>query len=313
MQLTIWGAGLAAALFVLIRGSDVFITGAKQIGVAMKLSPFIIGVLIVGFGTSLPELASSIAGVLDGSPELVPANVVGSNITNILLIIGLVAFLKGPIKMGRNMLSTELPLFLIATIHLVLALSDGMIDRLEALLLLATFGAYLWYTISSTDPDEQKNELGLEETKFRYTAIVFVVLGIAAVLVGAHYTVEMAVNIATALTIPIGLVSIAAIAIGTSLPELFVSYSAAKKGDTELAIGNIFGSNTFNALLVIGIPGLISSLPAGEVVMELGLGIMIAASLMLFVAGLAKQVQRWEGLMMLIFFAFFMVKLSSFI
>lgn len=311
MQLMIWGVSLAAALFVLIRGADVFIVGAKQIGVAMKFSPFIIGVLIVGLGTSLPELASSIAGVLKGTPEIVVANVVGSNITNILLIIGLLAFLKGPIKITRNLLKTELPLFVIATVHFVLAASDGVIDRLEALLLCVTFGAYLWYTLAS--PDTEKIVVETETQKLSPKAIIFTLAGIAAVLVGAHYTVEMAVNIATLLTVPIGLVSIAAIAIGTSLPELFVSFQAAKNGETEMAIGNIFGSNAFNALLVIGIPGLISQLPAGEVVMELGLGVMVAASIMLFVSGLAKQVNRWEGLMLLIFFGFFLVKLTDFL
>lgn len=308
VQILMWCGGLAVALFVLVRGADLFIVGAKQIGVAMKLSPFIIGVLIVGLGTSLPELASSIAAVLDGSPEIVAANVVGSNITNILLIIGLLAFLHGPIKITRDLISTELPLFFIATVHFVLAISDGQVDRIEAALLTATFGAYLWYTLSSNEApklDEEKKQL-------RFTAIIFAILGIAAVLVGAHYTVEMSVNIATALSIPIGLVSIAAIAIGTSLPELFVSLQAAKSGETELAIGNIFGSNAFNALMVVGIPGLMGVLPAGDIVMNLGLGVMVAASLILFVSGLAKQVQRWEGLMLLIFFIFFLVKLSDF-
>jgi len=133
------------------------------------------------------------------------------------------------------------------------------------------------------------------------------------VLVGAHYTVESAVAIATGLAIPIGLVSIAAIAIGTSLPELFVSIQAVRNNETDLAIGNIFGSNAFNILLVVGVPGLISPLVADVVVMELGLLIMIAASLILFVSGLARQIQKWEGVMMLLFFAFFLVKLVEFI
>jgi cation:H+ antiporter len=222
------------------------------------------------------------------------------------------AFVGGPIKITRNLLHTELPIFFIATVHFVLALWDGTIDRIEAGLLTATLGAYLWYTLSSKDVND-KEALSTEQKKLKYTAFVFAGLGIAAVLVGAHYTVEMAVNIATGFDIPIGLVSIAAIAIGTSLPELFVSLQAVKSGDTELAIGNIFGSNAFNALLVIGIPGLISPLQGGEVVMQLGLGVMIAASLILFVSGLARQVHRWEGLMLLIFFVFFLVKLTEFI
>jgi len=125
--------------------------------------------------------------------------------------------------------------------------------------------------------------------------------------------VEMAVNIATGLSVPLGLVSIGAIAIGTSLPELFVSLQAIKNKETDLAIGNIFGSNAFNILLVVGIPGLIAPLEAGEVVMELGLVVLLAASLILFVSGLARQVQKWEGVMMILFFVFFMVKLVEFI
>ena len=197
--------------------------------------------------------------------------------------------------------------------HFVATVYDGVVDRVEAILLFGTFSAYLWYLFSPHNQARDEMEIKDKEKKIRIKDIVFVVLGIAAVLIGANYTVEMAVNIATNLAIPIGLVSIAAIAIGTSLPELFVSLQAARSGETELAIGNIFGSNAFNILLVIGIPGLIAPLHAGDVVMHLGLPILIAASFILFVNGLARQVQKWEGVMMLLFFAFFLVKLSAFI
>lgn len=142
---------------------------------------------------------------------------------------------------------------------------------------------------------------------------MFIVLGIAAVLIGAKFTVDMVVNIATAVKVPLGLVSIGAIAIGTSLPELFVSLQALKTGEAELAIGNIFGSNAFNILVVIGVPALITPLIADEVVMELGLGILLAASAILFVNGLARQIMRWEGIMMLLFFVFFLAKLVDFV
>jgi cation:H+ antiporter len=144
-------------------------------------------------------------------------------------------------------------------------------------------------------------------------SVVFIVLGLAAVLVGAHYTVESAIVLAIGWAIPIGLVSIAAIAIGTSLPELFVSIQAVRNNETDLAIGNIFGSNAFNILMVVGLPGLIMPLPADVVVMELGLLVLVAASLILFVTGLARQIQKWEGVMMLLFFVFFLVKLVEFI
>lgn len=312
-QLGQWVIYLILALFVLVRGADVFVEGAKKIGIALGMSSFAVGVLIVGLGTSLPELASSIAAVMAGSTEIVVANVVGSNITNILLIVGVLALIGGPVVINKDLLHTELPIFFISTVHFVFSVYDGVVDRVEALLLFGTFSAYIWYLFSPHNKAKDEMAVKGNGKGVGLKAIVFVVFGIIAVLLGAHYTVTMAVNIATGLSIPIGLVSIAAIAIGTSLPELFVSLRAVKNGEVELAIGNIFGSNAFNILMVIGIPGLIVPLVAGEVVMQLGLGILIAASLILFVSGLAKQVQRWEGVMMLLFFTFFLVKLVAFV
>lgn len=313
VQLGQSAAILVAALFVLVRGADLFVAGAKQIGAALGMSSFAIGVLIVGLGTSLPELASSVAAVLADSTEIVTANVVGSNITNILLIVGILAILGGPVMIRKDLLKTELPIFFISTVHFVFSVADGVIDRIESLLLFGTFIAYLWYLFSPANKAKRNMEVKAETKGVDLKAVVFIVMGVVAVLLGAHFTVDSAVDIATGLAVPIGLVSIAAIAIGTSLPELFVSIQAARSGETELAIGNIFGSNAFNILLVIGIPGLIAPLYAGEVVMQLGLGILVAASLILFVSGMARQVQRWEGVMMILFFTFFLVKLVEFV
>lgn len=309
---------LGVALFALVRGADLFVEGAKKIGASFGMSAFAIGVIIVGLGTSLPELASSLAAVvaeLNGAvnaTEIVVANAVGSNITNVLLIVGVLAALGGPVVINKDLLKTELPIFFIATTHFVASVFDGVIDRIEAILLFGTLCAYLWYLF--TPSNEAKKEM---ETKVdngtTVKDVVFVVCGIAAVLVGAHYTVESAVTIATAFAIPVGLVSIGAIAIGTSLPELFVSLQAIKTKEVDLAIGNIFGSNAFNILLVVGIPGIILPLHAGPVVMELGLWVLLAASLILFINGLARQVQQWEGVAMLLFFAFFLVKLVAFV
>lgn len=313
IQLTQWSGILIGSLYVLVRGADLFVAGAKRIGAHFGMSSFAIGVLIVGLGTSLPELASSLAAVMAGTTEIVIANAVGSNITNILLIVGVLAALGGPVMINKNLLKTELPIFFIATVHFIASVFDGVIDRIEALLLFGTFCAYIWYLFSSSDVAKKELAVKPEQDGITIKDVVFVVLGIAAVLVGANYTVEMAVNIATGLAVPIGLVSIGAIAIGTSLPELFVSLQALKSGETDLAIGNIFGSNAFNILMVVGIPGLLAPLQAGEVVMDLGMYILIAASLILFVNGLARQVQKWEGVAMLLFFSFFIVKLIAFV
>lgn len=312
-QIFQWIVFLIMSLFVLIRGADYLIDGAKQIGFNLGIKPLIIGVFIVGFGTSLPELASSIAGIMQGASEIVIANVVGSNITNILLIIGLTAFLSRGIFIKENLLKSELPIFFIATLHFVMIVWDGLVDRTEAWLLLGTFAAYTWYIFSDGKAEVDKDELKKEKDKFAVKPVLLFVGGLLAVLAGANYTVEMTINLATAFALPIGLVSILAIAIGTSLPELMVSLRAIKSGDTSLAIGNIFGSNAFNMLLVAGIPAAITPLVVDEVVMNLGLMILIGASAILFVAGLARQILRWEGLMMLIFFGFFLVKLVEYV
>ncbi len=307
-----WVIVLAVALYALVKGADMFIEGARKIGIYFGMSAFAVGVLIVGMGTSLPELASSLAGVWSGVPEIVIANVVGSNITNILMIVGVLSFFGGRVIIKQDLLKTELPLFFIATAHFSAAVFDGVIDKIEACLLLATFGAYLWYIMVESRQDA-KDENDSKEVAggFPWRAFSISILGLGALLVGAKYTVDMAVNIATGFSVSVTLVSITAIAMGTSLPELVVTIQAMRSKQTELGIGNIFGSNSFNVLVVAGIPALFVTLPAGDIVMKLGLGIMLVASAILFVSGLARQVMRWEGLMMLIFFVFFMVKLAT--
>lgn len=310
MQLMEWGVLLAVSLYVLIKGADVFLDGAKKVGRALGMSAFAIGILIVGFGTSLPELASSIAAVLQGATELVAANVVGSNITNILLIVGLMAVIAGRIVFNQDILKTELPLFVISQAILVAVIADGTVDRIDAGFVLAIFGAYLWYIIVEA---KQGDEGAEARPKLNAGIFLMMLFGLGAVLVGAHFTVEMAVNIATMMSVPIGLVSITAVAIGTSLPELMVGIQSVRKRDMELAVGNIFGSNTFNALVVLGIPALIAPLVVDTVVLGFGIWFMLAASLMIFVIGLSRQVMRWEGLMMLIFFGYFLTKLTVFL
>jgi len=314
LQLAQWVVYLGLALFALVRGADTFVAGAKQVGASLGMSKFAIGVLIVGFGTSLPELASSVAAALNGTTEIVIANAVGSNITNILLVVGVLAAMAGRVVIKRDLIKTELPIFFIATTHFLMVVWDGTVDRLEALLLIGTFAAYMWYLfMEARDEDSVDLVKKGRHEHLRGKSIAFIVFGIAAVLIGAHYTVDMVVNIATLASVPIGLVSIAAIALGTSLPELMVAVHAVKSGEAELAIGNIFGSNAFNMLVVVGVPGLIVPLVADAVVMELGLQILLAASAIFFVNGLARQIMRWEGMMMLLFFGFFIIKLTDFI
>ena len=152
--MTLWTVYLVIALFALVRGSGMFVTGAKQVGASLGMSQFTIGVLIIGFGTSLPEFASSVAAAIQGSTEIVVANAVGSNITNILLIVGMLAVVGGGVIIKRDLIKTELPVFFISTTLFVAIVFDGSVDRIEALLLLGTFASYVWYLFVDSGVDD---------------------------------------------------------------------------------------------------------------------------------------------------------------
>ncbi len=308
-----WIAILCVSLLALVRGADGFVGGAKSLGIYFGFRPFLVGVLIIGLGTSLPELASALAAVWQDSTEVVIANVVGSNITNILLIGGLLATFGGNLLIKQELIKTELPLFVIATVHFVAAVHNGVIERPEALLLLGTLGAYMWYLLRSNEQDTEPAKAAPQAEYTRNHAWLWVVGGGVALIIGAHYTIAMLINIAEAFMVPIGVLSIVVIALGTSLPELSVSWQALKRGEAEMVIGNIFGSNAFNLLLVASVPALFMPIYADAVVMDFGLMILIAASVIFFVNGLARHIMQWEGMMMLLFYGFFLVNLLNFV
>jgi cation:H+ antiporter len=302
------------SLFILIKGADIFVEEAKTIGVKMGMSPFVIGVLIVGMGTSLPELASSLAAVYNNETTMVTANVVGSNITNILLIVGLLALISPKIVIRRDLMKSELPIFVIATTHFLFIIHDGIVTRVESFLLLGTFAAYLWYIIKEPPSDlEVIEEVSKEDNSNLFKSIALLVVGLVAIVLGAHFTVYSAIEMASLIGVPISIVTILGIAIGTSLPELAASFKAIKIGDADLAIGNIFGSNVMNMLFVVGLPAFFTNLLVDNVVMEMGMYILLATSVIFFVHGLSRRLMRWEGAMLLLFFAFFVIQLFQYI
>ena len=302
------------SLFILIKGADIFVEEAKTIGVKMGMSPFVIGVLIVGMGTSLPELASSLAAVYNNETTMVTANVVGSNITNILLIVGLLALISPKIVIRRDLMKSELPIFVIATTHFLFIIHDGIVTRVESFLLLGTFAAYLWYIIKEPPSDlEVIEEVSKEDNSNLFKSIALLVVGLVAIVLGAHFTVYSAIEMASLIGVPISIVTILGIAIGTSLPELAASFKAIKIGDSDLAIGNIFGSNVMNMLFVVGLPAFFTNLLVDNVVMEMGMYILLATSVIFFVHGLSRRLMRWEGAMLLLFFAFFVIQLFQYI
>ncbi|MEZ4211149.1 MAG: calcium/sodium antiporter [Candidatus Paceibacterota bacterium] len=293
------------SLFVLIKGADVFLNSAEKIGLAAGLSPFVVGVVIVGIGTSFPELISSFVAVIKGVTEIVPANAIGSNIANILLIIGISAIVSKKIKSKTNLTDIELPMIIAATV-LFFALSyDGQISLIDSIILVIAFGVYLVYSIFNKPEKEEKK---VARPKIVTKDIVLLFAGLAGLVLGSKYLIDSVINISEVLNIAPGVVSVIAVAFGTSLPELLVSIKAARKGNPEVALGNVFGSNIFNLLMVVGIPGLFSTLSFDVVTLTLALPALLLVTIVFIISCLSNSIHKWEGFMYVIMYFVFIGK-----
>ena len=322
MEILFWTAVFVISLFILTKGARLFIEHAEKIGLWIGLPSFVIGVLIVGVGTSLPELASAIAAILQDTTEIITANAIGSNITNILLVIGVLATIGGKLATTKDLVDIEIPLFAIATTLFIGIAFDGSITTIEALLLFLSFIIYLIYLLRD-DGREIKGKLVAEKeaevlkrtsyvTPQKLTTITLLLVGLAGLLLGAHFLIQSVIEIAELVGIAIGVITLTAIALGTSLPELFVSLQALRDKKTDLAIGNIFGSNAFNILMAVGLPGLFGTLILDHTTLTVGLPVLAGASFIFLTTALSQTIYRWEGLMLLVFYAFFILKLFGF-
>ena len=311
-MILLWIGVFIGSLLALLKGSDWLLRGAERIGVHFKLSRFTIGVLIVGVGTSLPELASSISAIFHGMTEIASANVIGSNIYNILFIIGITAIIGKKLTVTKDLMDSELPIFLVATIIFLGVAYDGKIGFVEALLLFLGYLIYLFHTLRDTEDfnpvvTDVKRDVKLLRSKLGGIFLVFF-LGLAGVLAGAKFMVDAVIQIAEVLHIAPEIVSLTAVALGTALPELFISIRALKQGKSDIAIGNVFGSNAFNLLMVIGVTGLFSTVTISSVSYTIGLPMLAASTFIFLVFGISKSVYRWEGFMLLVLFAFFILR-----
>lgn len=320
MYIALWSIIFIISLFILIRGSNLFLEKAERFGLILGLPSFLIGVLVVGIGTSLPELASALSAVANQATEIVVSNATGSNITNILFVIGIVAIVGKRLNITKNLLDSELPFFVTSTVLFLGVVLDGQVEVVEAGLLFAMYVVYLIY-LFTTDKDvdtlviAQSKKVSKErpgKKKLDWNLLIPMLAGLAGVLAGAHFLITAAVELGELLEISPTIISLTAIAFGTSLPELTISLRALKKKKVDLAIGNIFGSSALNILLAVSLPGLITPLYISEETLKVGLPVLVAASFIFFVIGMARKIYRWEGLMFIIFYIFFIIKLLGF-
>jgi len=306
-ELWIWLAVFVISMIVLVKSSDYFTDTAEEIGIFLGIPPFMVGVTIVAIGTSLPELISSIMAMINNSPDIVVGNVVGSNIANIFLVLGIMAILSKKIILSYDLIGIDVPMLIGSAILLVIALWDGTFSFFETLVFLGGLVLYFAYNIASKREIARK-ESDKEGKRIRdlpFKTLFILTLSALMIYFGAKYTVESVVELSKILNIGIVIIASTAVAVGTSLPELAVTIMAIKKGTSEMAIGNILGSNVFNTFGVLGIAGLLGNVTVPPIIKLVGIPFMLAATIMYFFITLDNKITKWEGWLLILFYIMF--------
>lgn len=305
-DLVIWSIALFISLIVLSKSADFFTDAAEEIGIFFGIPPFIVGVTIVAIGTSLPELISSIVAVYAGSSEIVIGNVIGSNIANIFLILGVAALISGLLNIEYDLVSVDLPLFVGSAFLLGLMVFDGKYTPGEAILSIIGYVVYTFYAVSvRTDSGEESASEEEKSEKFPVKPFLILLGSSFFIFLGAKFTIDSVVKISEIIGIGKEIIAISAVALGTSLPELIVTINQAKKGNPEVAVGNVLGSNIFNSFVVMGVPGLTGNLVIPADILSSGLLVMLGGTVLFFFVTQDERVTKWEGLLFFLFYIWF--------
>ncbi len=288
-------------LFFLYYGGELLVTGSLRLAQAFKISPFIIGATVIGFGTSTPELAVSLMASLQDSGDLALGNIIGSNITNIGLVLGLTALIV-PLTIEKQRFIDESPPLIITSLIIVVFAWNNYLGRTEGFIMICLLVIYLWrafQTKEKTDLDLSEDLLFLEYRGSLFQTFL-VILGIIMLILGANWMVEGATGIARKLGVSEWFIGVSIVALGTSLPELISSLIAAKKGHGEMAIGNVFGSNIFNILMVIGTTSLIQPLSIGEKIYTDLIYTTALTCLLLLLIGMGNVIGKRDGIILIV-------------
>lgn len=312
---------LVLGFALLVKGADWFVDGAAGIATKFGIPQLVIGLTIVAMGTSAPEAAVSITAAFAGNAEITIGNIVGSNVLNILIILGITALVY-PVAVQKSSLIFDIPVVLFATAILFVLGYDGNISRLDGIIMLVVFVAYLFFLFWDAkrpkkleSAEVQQEEAENEETKNEGKnlslpkALIFTVIGLVLIVAGSNFVVKSATFIATALGLSQRFIGLTIVALGTSLPELFTSVTAAMKKNSDIAVGNIVGSNIFNILFIVGLSGLIIPVPFAPAFRFDTLVSGIAAILLLLCSLPKKRLSRIAGIFFLICYAvyFYMI------
>lgn len=313
MDIFIWITALLISLAILAKAADYFVLYSEKIGLALGIKDYIIGATIVALGTSMPELLTTIIGQAEDATFAIN-NIIGSNIANSLLVVGLAAIAAKRLNIKNNVIDIDIPLVLIATALFIIFLLDKTLSFTEALVLLIFFGVYIAYTLSKDGRAEVKDIVKTAMVKkppFKWIFILFLVLSSGGLFIGGKGTVTSVFQIAEIFNIHGSVLTMIVIGLGTSLPEVFVSVRAALKGKGGLAIGNAFGSNIFNIALVGGIPALYNDVVISKQAFNIGIPFLIASLFAVIVASMDDSISRWEGWGLLVVYLAFVGKLTG--
>lgn len=295
---------LLIGFVILIYGADKLVEAASALAANFGIPNIVIGLTVVAFGTSAPELVVNVFAAINGSPEMVMGNVLGSNIFNVLAILGISAIIF-PLTVKSNTTWIEIPLSFLAAILVLIVASDHFLDGLaeniitksEGIVMLLFFAVFLVYNIMVSKNPGQKPE-SIEIPKYTSAqSVLWIIVGLAGLVLGGKLIVDNAVSIASTLGIPERIIGLTIVSVGTSLPELATSIAAVRKKKVDIAIGNVVGSNIFNIFLILGVSATISPISiAPENFRDIGMNIIGGLLLFIFVfTGKGRKLERWEG------------------
>lgn len=296
---------LFLGFFLLIKGADFFVDGSSNLAKVFKIPSIIIGITLVAFGTSAPEAAVSVTAALKNSTDISISNIIGSNIFNLLVVLGVTALFKDiiidkSIVKKDYMFSITNSIILLGLIGINYILKGNLLlNRISGLILLAILIIYLINLIKGINPEDKKK---IESRSFSIKDIFFIIIGLASVIIGGQLTVDSASNIARNFGFSETFIGLTIVAIGTSLPELCTSIVSLIKGENDIALGNVIGSNIFNVLFILGATSLISPIPVNfEIIIDIC--IMIVMSLIMLILFKDLKLKRKEGIIMILMYA----------
>jgi cation:H+ antiporter len=303
---------LALGFVLLSKGADVFVDGSASVATKAGIPQLVIGLTIVAMGTSAPEAAVSISSSIAGSAEIAVGNVVGSNILNVLIILGLSATIV-PLAVRKISLVLDIPMVLLATVVLFVLGLFGSINFIGGIILLLIFIGYMAILFINAKKPKKPGELEEEDAPIKvmpvWKSIIFIVLGLGMIVLGSDVTVDSATALARIFGVSERFIALTIVALGTSLPELFTSVNAAIKGNADIAVGNVLGSCIFNILFILGLTSLIIPVPFESKFLIDTIVAFVAVLLILLFSLKSKKLARWAGIVMLVAYAGYFVYL----